>query len=194
MQRGWGSWMSQQQDRKPGPLTRFLAEDHRRLDALFQSAVADPHEVAQATYQQFRGGLLRHIGMEEKILLPTLQRLRGGTAFPHATKLRLDHGALAALLMPTPTPTILAAIRAILAAHNRLEEGPDGLYEASDQVVGSEADSLIARLRAAPEVTVMPPSDSPAVMKTLRAALERAGYHLSEYEAAGEKEEDRAPE
>ncbi len=127
--------------------------------------------------------------MEEKILLPALQRLRGGPPFPGAAKLRRDHGALAALLMPTPTPAILAAIRAVLSAHNRLEEGLDGLYATSDQVLGSEAAEILARLRAAPQVTVTPPSDNPAVMKTLRAALERAGYRLSDYEQSGETEQ-----
>ena len=163
-----------------GPLTRFLVDDHRRLDALFQSATADPITIDQEAYDQFRSGLLRHIGMEEKILMPALQRQQGGAPFPHAAKLRLDHGALAALLMPTPTPTILAGIRGILSAHNPLEEGPDGLYATSDRLAASETDTLIARLRTAPEVTVAPPSDSPAVLKAVRAALERAGYHLSE--------------
>jgi hypothetical protein len=160
-------------------------DDHRRLDALFRSAVANPFQVDPSAYNQFRAGLLRHIGLEEKILLPTLQRLMGGRAFPLAAKLRLDHGALAALLMPTPRPAILAAIRAILSAHNVLEEGPDGLYETGDHLAESEIGLLLERLRAAPEVTVTPPSDSAAVMKTVRRALERAGYHFSDYEAAG---------
>lgn len=167
------------------PLTRVLSDDHRRLDALFQSAVADPLQVDPSAYNQFRAGLLRHIALEEKILLPTLQRLRGGRPFPLAAKLRLDHAALAALLMPTPMPAILAAIRAVLSSHNVLEEGPDGLYEAGDHLAESEIRLLLERLRAAPEVTVTPPSDSAAVMKTVRSALERAGYHLSDYEAAG---------
>ncbi|HEU4684845.1 MAG TPA: hemerythrin domain-containing protein, partial [Nitrospira sp.] len=123
--------------------------------------------------------------LEEKILLPALQRLRGGTPFPLAAKLRLDHGALAALLMPTPRAPILAAIHAILSAHNELEEGPEGLYATCDQLAESEVGSLLERLRAAPDVTVTPPSDSAAVMKTVRGALERAGYRLSD-DAAGE--------
>ena len=167
-----------------GPLTRVLMDDHRRLEALFRSAVADPLQVDPTAYNQFRAGLLRHIGLEEKIVLPALQRLGGGAPFPLAAKLRLDHGALAALLMPTPKPAIVAAIRAILSAHNVLEEGPDGLYEAGDHLGESE---VLERLRAAPEVTVTPTSDRPAVMKTVRGALERAGYHLSDYEAAGEE-------
>ncbi|BFU94822.1 MAG: hypothetical protein NTNFB02_15440 [Nitrospira sp.] len=171
--------MGQLDDRKEGPLTRALRDDHRRLDALFQVATADLQVIDGVAYDQFRAGLLRHIGMEEKILIPALQRLQGGVPYPHSAKLRLDHGALAALLMPTPTPAILATIRAILCAHNRMEEGSDGLYAVGDRLAASEADALVASLSAAPEVKVMPHSDSPAVMNNLRGALERAGYRLA---------------
>lgn len=164
---------------KTESLSHFLLNDHKRIDALLQSATSDLERVDQGAYDQFRSALLRHIGMEEKILMPALQRLQGGTPFPHAAKLRLDHGALAALLMPSPMRPILATIRAILSVHNRLEEGPDGLYATCDRLATSETDALIARLRAAPDVVVALPSDSPAVMKNLHSALERAGYHLN---------------
>lgn len=175
--------MGQQENRKSGPLTRYLTEDHRRLEGLLQAAVIDPDKVDESAYAQFRAGLLRHIGMEEKILLPAAQRLRGGEPLPVAGKLRLDHGALAALLMPTPTAAVIGAIRTILADHNTLEEGPAGLYETCDELAGSEAERLLTSLRAAPEVSVMPYSDSPAVMNVVRRALERAGYHFSNHEA-----------
>ena len=178
--------MDNQRSRKPaGPVGRFLEEDHRRLDALLQSAVTNPDVVAPEAYDQFRAGLLRHIGMEEKVVLPAIQRMRGGTPFPDAAKLRLDHGALAALLMPAPTSAILRALRTILSAHNRLEEGPDGLYAAGDEMTPAETDLLLVSLRAVPPVTVTAPSDRPAVMKTLRAALQRAGYDLRDYEGEG---------
>jgi hemerythrin HHE cation binding domain-containing protein len=112
-----------------GSIPRFLADDHARLDALLQRVAVHPGEIDRAAYAEFRAGLLKHISMEEKILLPAAQRARGGEALPLATKLRLDHGALAALLVPTPTPAILAALRAILAAHNPLEDSPGGVYE-----------------------------------------------------------------
>jgi hypothetical protein len=160
----------------PRPLTGYLAEDHRRLDALFQSAAADPHHIDRAGYEQFRAGLLRHIGMEEKILLPAAQRLNGGTPLSMAAKLRLDHGALAALLMPTPTSAVIKTIHGILADHNAVEEGAGGLYELCDGLAGKEAEQLLAALLAAPGVTVMPHNDSPAVMNTVRRTLERAGY------------------
>jgi hypothetical protein len=166
------------EDREAGLLAQFLAEDHRRLDALLESAVAETGQVNHKTYDQFRAGLLRHIGMEEKILFPAVQRWRGGEPLPIAATLRLDHGALATLLMPTPTPAILATIRRLLTDHNALEEGPGGLYDLCDQLAGSEAEQLLVALRAVPSVAVMPHSDSPAVMNTLRRTLERAGYHM----------------
>jgi hypothetical protein len=156
----------------------FLTEDHARLDDLLRAATADSSHVDHEAYDRFRSGLLRHIGLEEKILLPAIQRLRGGEPLPVAAKLRLDHGALASLLTPTPTAAVLAAIRAILAAHNQREEGTGGLYEMCDELAGAEAGVILARLREAPEVAVMPHSDSPTVMTTVRNACARAGYEF----------------
>ena len=170
--------MGQPENGKAGMLTEFLVEDHRRLDGLLQAAVAHPGTVDDRAYAQFRAGLLRHIGMEEKILLPAVQRQRGGEPLPLAARLRLDHGALAALLMPTPTAAILTTIQGILVEHNVLEEGAAGLYETCDALAGPETEPILAALRAAPEVTVMPYNDSTVVMNAVRRALERAGYHL----------------
>jgi len=154
--------------------------DHRRLDKLLQPAAAYADQVDRGAYAQFRAGLLRHIGMEEKILLPAAQRLRGGEPLPIAAKLRLDHGALATLLIPTPTAAVIASIRGILKEHNILEEGPGGLYEICDELAGAEAAQLLAKLQAAPEVTVLPHSDTPTVMNTVHRVLERAGYDFRE--------------
>src|SRR5581483_6857560 len=48
--------------------------DHERLDALLRRAFASAGSVDSEAYDAFRRGLLRHIGMEEKILLPAAQR------------------------------------------------------------------------------------------------------------------------
>ena len=66
--------MKSGENQKAGPITDFLVKDHRRLEGLLQAAVAQAGAVDQGTYDQFRAGLLRHIGMEEKILLPAVQR------------------------------------------------------------------------------------------------------------------------
>jgi len=118
--------MSPRENKTARPITDFLLKDHRRLEGLLQSAVAQVGSVDQGAYDQFRAGLLRHIGMEEKILLLAAQRLLGGEPLPIASKLRLDHGAIASLLMPPPTAVIIATIRAVLNVHNTIEEGPGG--------------------------------------------------------------------
>jgi Hemerythrin HHE cation binding domain len=161
-----------------GPLTTLLASDHTRLDGLLRRAMIAGDTVDRAAYTEFRAGLLRHISLEEKILLPAAQRWQGGDPLPMAAKLRLDHGALAALLVPTPTPAIIAAIRTVLAAHNAVEEGPGGVYERCEQLAGAEADALLAQLHAAPAVPVAPYSDGPQVMRVVCRALVRAGYDI----------------
>jgi hypothetical protein len=161
-----------------GPLTTLLAGDHTRLDGLLQRAMTAAGVVDRAAYAEFRAGPLRHISLGEKILLPAAQRWQGGVPLSWAAKLRLYHGALAALLVPTPTPAIIAAIRTLLAAYNALEEGPGGLYERCEQLAGTEADALVAQLRAAPVVPVALYADGPQVMSVVRRALARAGYEI----------------
>jgi hypothetical protein len=162
----------------PGKIYRYLADDHARLDGLLRRATAHPDAIDASAYAEFRGGLLKHIGMEEKILLPAAQRMRGGEPLEIAARLRLDHGALAALLVPTPTRLIVAAICAILKAHNPIEEGPDGLYAQCEQLLGAEADRVLIQLRTAPEVKVAPHVDTAHVLEATRRALIKAGYGL----------------
>jgi hypothetical protein len=164
----------------PGPIARLLAGDHERLDALLARAFATRGTVDREAYDAFRRGLLRHIGMEEKILLPAVQRARGGAPLPAAAALRLDHGALAALLVPSPTPAIGNALHTILAQHNAREEGPDGIYAVCEQLLGAEVETLAAALRAAPEVPVHPHVDSALVAEATRRAVARAGYDPSQ--------------
>ena len=160
----------------PYPVTRFLKDDHRRLEKLLNKAMITGGRIDQGQYDEFRAGLLRHIGMEEKILLPAAQRSNGGAPLSIAATLRLDHGAIAALLMPTPTLDLIAVLRSILNKHNEVEEGLDGLYAICDKLAGAETDDLMAKLRAAPTVAVLPHSDTPAVLGAVRRALERAKY------------------
>jgi len=157
-------------------ISRLLQDDHVRLDALLARAADDG-----AAYAEFRKGLLRHIGMEEKVLLPAAQRARGGDPLPPAARLRLDHGALAALLVPTPTPAILRAIHGILVLHNPIEEGADGVYAECDRLLAGESATILARLEAAPAVPVHAHVDSDLVMDALGRALARAGYTLEQF-------------
>ncbi|HSE59582.1 MAG TPA: hemerythrin domain-containing protein [Nitrospiraceae bacterium] len=185
-----------------GSISGFLTEDHRRLEQLLDLAGGQAGEIAPGPYEQFRAGLLRHIGMEEKILFPAIQRAQQDRAdSPVAPslatslgQLRLEHGALAALLMPSPTPAVLATIREILRRHDEIEESAGGPYAVGDRLLGQEAGRILAALRAAPAVTVMPHSDSPAVAATLHRALARAGYSLGGARRETDRREARSPE
>ena len=109
----------------------------------------------------------------------TLTSLQVSTALANdVRRLRLDHGAIAALLVPTPTPAIVTTIRDILTAHNALEEEPGGLYAACDRLLASDADAIVREMASCPDVRVSPHNDGPGVLSALRRALERAGYRL----------------
>jgi hypothetical protein len=157
---------------------RFLTDDHSRLDGLLKVATSMPDAIDLRPYADFRRGLLRHISIEEKLLLPAAQQAGGGTPLPVAARLRLDHGAIAALLVPTPTPVIVATLRHILARHNPVEEGPDGVYAACDALLAAHAAELVAEMEAYPDVPVSPHNDSEKVMPAVERALERAAYRL----------------
>jgi hypothetical protein len=109
--------------------------------------------------------------MEEKVLLPAARAARGGAALAVARLLRTDHGAIAALLVPTPTPEVLERILSVLGPHNALEEEPDGLYETCDRLLADEAAALLEKLRAFPEVPMAPHQDSPLVEKHIAETL-----------------------
>ena len=164
----------------PGPVHRFLAADHRALEALLERALADPRRIDPAAYEAFRSGLLRHIAMEEKVLLPAARAARGASPMPEAARLRLDHGAIAALLVPPPTAAIAATIRRILEGHDRLEEDPGGVYEACEALAGDGAAALLERLRAVPAPRVSAHQSGPRVDAGVRAALARAGHALED--------------
>jgi hypothetical protein len=160
--------------RVPGPLYRFFADDHRRLDDILRRSCAAEGHVDLTLFDEFRGGLLRHIGMEEKVLLPAARGARGGAPLEIARPLRLDHGAIAALLVPTPDTALVVRIRSILGPHNRREEEPGGLYETCDRLLADEAAALLGRLETFPAVPQAPHNDGPLVERHIAEALELA--------------------
>lgn len=153
-----------------GAIADFLAADHDRLDALFARGDRDP-----AAYEEFRRGLLKHVGMEELVLLPAVKRLTGKPA-ALAEKIRLEHGALTSLMIPTPTPEVLAAVRAILVPHNELEEKLGGLYDECEAVLGAEAEKILQDLRHARAIPPAAHADGEHVMASVRRAIAAAGF------------------
>jgi hypothetical protein len=161
-----------------GPLHRFFDADHRRLDALLRGATADPDRIDLTLFGEFRAGLLKHIGMEEKVLFLAAGRARNDH-LPLFAKLRVDHGAIASLLVPTPTLSLVAEIVDVLGPHNRREEEEGGVYDICDEAVGTvEADRLLEELRYFPEVRLKGYNDAPVVREHIRVnvGLSRAQW------------------
>lgn len=149
------------------PITWALVADHRRIGALLAAAIAGD----RASYAELRGALLRHIGIEEKIVLPALRA--AGCDPPMASQLKLDHSALATMLVPTPTPELLDRIAALLALHDPLEEGDAGLYLLADAHLAS-ADDVLERIARAPVPKMAANFDDPRVHVAIDALLARA--------------------
>jgi hypothetical protein len=162
-----------------GPVTAWLAEDHARLDALLARAVATPGILDRPAFDAFRAGLLRHIALEEKILLPAAREARRGEPLPEARRLRIDHGALAALLVPTPTPALVGELRAILEPHNVVEEAPGGVYAQCEALLAPRAPELVARMGAYPPVKVAAYFDGARAVRTAAEALRLSGLQFA---------------
>jgi hypothetical protein len=144
-------------------IATYLAADHARLRTLLVRATADPSRIDHAAYDDFRAGLLRHIAMEEKVLFRDARDRRNGEPLPVTKQLHADHAAIASLLVPPPTHALLATIRDILAEHDPLEEGPDGLYAQCERLAGPDIAVVLERMHAIPPVRAAQHLDEPRI-------------------------------
>jgi hypothetical protein len=162
-------------------IKNYLSSDHDRLDALLQRSLKPDGGIDLDAYHQFRQGLLRHIGIEEKVLIPALKNDLDDDMKATLDRIRMDHSAIVALLVPTPSPEIISALHAILEKHNELEEKNGGFYERSDAYDALASLHMAENMRNAPEVKSLPNNPDPKVLEATRRALERAGYDPAKY-------------
>ncbi len=153
------------------PILDLLAADHVMLDALLRGALAPSGAVDPRSFQDFREALLRHIAIEENVLLPAARAARGGDPLPGARRLRVEHGAIAALLVPFPTADTILELRKILGPHNVVEDCHGGVYEACDALLASRADEIVRRIREYPHVAPPPHQGGVRACRTAREAL-----------------------
>lgn len=161
-----------------GPLYQFFVDDHRRLEKLLIRALSKPNEYDLAAYALFRSGLLKHIKIEETVVIPEATKMRDGKPLPVGEKIRLEHGALIALLVPPPSDAIVKTIRSILVSHHRLEENQGGLYDLCERLTADHLEELLARIQSVPDVPVLPHNGGPRVLEATQRAVERAGFRL----------------
>ena len=154
----------------------FFTKDHRRIEALLDRATQDPVNIRMEYYHPFRTRLLTHIKMEEKILFPAAQKANGNVPIPITAKLRLDHGALTALMTLPPDPPVIKVLRYIMDKHDIAEEEPGGMYDVCEALTRDQTQLLLEQLKNVTEVPVHPPNPSPFVLDATRRAVARAGY------------------
>ena len=164
-----------------GQLSSLFVGDHRRLEILLDRSFRVDGQIDERAYSEFRFGLLKHIGMEEKILIPAIKQAQNGLPYLLAETLRLEHGAFAALLVPPPSKKIAQVIRTMMNHHNELEEGEDGLYAACEQFMGSQVQDIIAQTQNYPEVPVMPHAHNSNILEATCRAVARAGYDFDQF-------------
>jgi hypothetical protein len=161
-------------------ISEYLANDHNRLDELLQRSVTESGTINESAYHEFRQGLLRHIGIEEKILIPALQSGLDSEMKKTLEKIRMDHSAIVALLVPPPSSVIISALKTILSGHNVLEESNGGFYERAD-IADEQLLQIVEKVKHYPEVKSLAHNPDPKVLEATRRALERAGYDPKQY-------------
>jgi hypothetical protein len=151
----------------------MLENDHRRLERLLDESLRPDGSIDLASYAEFRAGLLRHIGIEEKVVFPAASRALGAP-LPFARELRIEHAAITSLLVPTPDRGLVGELRALLAAHDAREEG-EGAYARCDALLGTaRADEALAAAERYPAVPVAKHFDGHGVHRTAASALSAA--------------------
>ncbi len=155
-----------------GPIARYLSEDHARLEGLLAASAPGDDGFDRAPFDAFRAGLLRHIALEEKLLFRAVREAGAGAELLELlARLRVDHGALASLLVPTPSRALVAEIRILLVPHDAAEDAPGGLYARCDALLRDRAEEVVERMRRHPAVKVAAYSDGPRVLRTAAEAL-----------------------
>ena len=127
-------------------------------------------------YHQFRKGLLPNIKMEEKTLFPAARKVDPSVMQEIIPRYRLKHGAITALMVPTPDADLIKVIRHALEKHDMAEEEPGRLYDVCEALTQGQTEELLELLAEVEEVPVHPPNPAPIAIESARRALIRAGY------------------
>ncbi|PRP93213.1 5-formyltetrahydrofolate cyclo-ligase family protein [Enhygromyxa salina] len=155
-------------------LREWLSLDHREIDRQLNEALAgagfDP-----SAFARFRERLLRHIGIEERLLFPAVRSRDPEREAQRLANLRIEHAALTTLLVPTPDRALAAEIQTLLVGHNESEEGPEGVYASCIAALhDDDARQLLHAARARRPVPTTSYFDGQATVRTAAEALAKA--------------------
>jgi len=140
-------------------ISDFLAPDHQRCDGLFAeaeaSAASGDWASATANFTRFRDALMHHFAMEEEVMFPAFEASTGMTQGP-TEMMRSEHRQMTDLLNQMAEDAThkdssaflgdADTLLIIMQQHNMKEE--QMLYRMADQVLGSELEEVVGRMRA----------------------------------------------
>jgi len=154
-------------------VTRLLAAEHADSQARLRVCVRPDGSVDLKHFDAFRHALLRHIAIEEKVLMPALTRAVGRSPL-FQNGLRKDHAGVAALCVPTPTREWLEDLRELLEHHQRVEEATGGFYALVDEHLGGDP-ALLDAVASYPQLTLPDFVRGPKVRELLQQVLALTG-------------------
>jgi hypothetical protein len=148
----------------------YLRDEHRALLAALDEALAGPSGFDPARYASFRAQLLRHMAVEERLVVSPLRARQ--VVVPDGYEVRVEHAALAALLAAAPDAALAVELRALLTAHCAREEAPGGLFEVlAGHVIGDDA---VQMAKTFPDVKAATYSSATWLPRTVKDALDLA--------------------
>jgi hypothetical protein len=155
-------------------LRDWLTHDHQEIDGFLQDALAN-EGFDPVPFAKFRERLLRHIGIEERILFPAVREHISHMGKARLADLRVEHAALTTLLVPTPDRALVLEIQSLLTGHNAVEEADNGVY---DECIAALADKEALRVLDAARTRKPVPTtgyfDGPGTVRTAAEALAKA--------------------
>jgi hypothetical protein len=157
----------------PRGLTHFLERDHAALSSALRKSRAPGGGVDLRAFDGFRHQLLRHIAIEERVLMPALVAALGQPPL-FRNGLRKDHAGIAALCIPTPCLEWLQDLGELLEYHHHVEEGAGGFYDLLDAHLTDEA-TVRAAIAALPPLRLPPFESGRRVRVLLRQVLAQTG-------------------
>ncbi len=162
-------------------LTNVLQHEHAELIALLDRCVEPSGGVNLRAFDEFRRRQLRHLAIEEKVVMPALARRKKLVpAFQNA--LRKDHESIVVLCVTSPNPDFVRDLKELIAWHQRVEEQPGGLYDLFDRFVGDDPQVATA-LAQLPPVALPPLASGKEVAQVLRQLMRELGLSAEESSA-----------
>lgn len=162
-------------------LRAWLVRDHEEISALALDARA-PYGIDNEAFDRFRERLLRHIGVEDRLLFFQIERISDASLAEAISELQIDHAALMSLLVPTPDLVLAQEIAGLLERHNQLEECHGGVYDQCMALLDDEtAEAILYDASERGPVPTAKYFDGPGTVRTAAAALEKARRSHSKF-------------